>query len=346
MPQFPRDAWSMLTRVIHPHMPIVVLDVGANVGSVARRIREVFRDSTVHAFEPAPDVYQELCARCAGDFNIVPVRSAVADRQGSIPFHLTADRVLSSALPPTEHGSRAYGPLVALDRTVDVPCTTLDAWARSAGVTDVHALKVDVQGLELAVLRGADELLRSTVMAVNTEAQLIPEYQGAGTFSEIDLFLRERGFLLHQVHELWHQGREFQSSCVDALWLRAEMLEWLRADPDHAYRVGWADLVRRGLSRCRQAGRARVALYGAGEHTREALARLDPAELPACILDDNPARAGESIRGVPIVPADQAPRHADAVVISSHFYDRQLWTKAAPWRTQGLHVERLYGKAA
>lgn len=344
MPQLPRDAWSMLTRVIHPHMPIVALDVGANVGAVSRRIRAEFRDATVYAFEPAPDVQGELTRQVADDPRIRPVPMAVGDRTGPIDLHLTADRVLSSVLPPTPHGSRAYGALVARERTVRVPMTTLDEWASSSGVEDVQVVKIDVQGLELAVLRGAERVLASGVLAVNSEAQLVPEYEGAATFAEIDLFLRARGFTLHQVHELWHQGEEFQSSCVDALWLRNDALSWLRQDPYHAWRVGWADLVSRGLERCRARGCRMVALYGAGEHTREALKSPRLADRPGRILDDNPERAGERIEGVPVVHSSRLEAEGiDGVVISSHFHERRLWERSRPWRERGVFVARLYG---
>jgi FkbM family methyltransferase len=334
----------MLTRVIHPHMPIVALDVGANVGAVSRRIRAEFRDATVYAFEPAPDVYERLAACVADDDRIRPVPLAVGDRTGHVDFHLTADRVLSSVLTPTAHGSRAYGGLVARERTLRVPITTLDDWARAEGLEDAQVLKIDVQGLELAVLRGAGRLLASGVLAVNSEAQLIPEYEGAATFSEIDLFLRERGFTLHQVHELWHQGEEHQSSCVDALWLRNDALSWLREDPYHAWRVGWADLVARGLRRCRARGCRRIALYGAGEHTREALAKPRCDVRPDCVLDDNPECAGRSIAGVPVVHASCLPeRGIDGVVISSHFHERRMWERSRRWRERGVEVVRLYG---
>ena len=65
-----------------------------------------------------------------------------------------------------------------------------------AEVTGMDLLKVDVQGAELDVLRGAERLLKGCVV-VQAEVEFVPMYKGQPLFGDVDVFLRRHGFLLH-----------------------------------------------------------------------------------------------------------------------------------------------------
>lgn len=64
-------------------------------------------------------------------------------------------------------------------------------------VTDTDYLKVDVQGAELDVFRGAQRLLRN-VLVVHTEVEFVPMYREQPLFADVDRALRESGFLFHK----------------------------------------------------------------------------------------------------------------------------------------------------
>src|SRR5258708_21675421 len=65
-------------------------------------------------------------------------------------------------------------------------------------VGDCDFLKIDVQGGELGVLRGATQLLEGTVV-VHSEVEFAPIYKDQPLFSDVDAFLRARGFVLIDV---------------------------------------------------------------------------------------------------------------------------------------------------
>jgi hypothetical protein len=77
--------------------------------------------------------------------------------------------------------------------TADVAISTLDKTFEAIDLPPPVLLKIDVQGYEVEVLRGATELLRRVKHAV-IEASLTPMYQGETLFEGVESFMGECGF--------------------------------------------------------------------------------------------------------------------------------------------------------
>jgi FkbM family methyltransferase len=158
-----------------------VLDVGANIGLSALELaRATGPKGKVIAFEPQPDTAARLKANldANGAGNVEIVTAAVGAASGSVTFHESAQPTLSSAsvVPPE------------LVRSFEVPITTLDTVWLQAGSPRVSALKIDVEGGELAVLDGATKLLSSEHPAILLEAW------GAAQRAPIDALLEAAGY--------------------------------------------------------------------------------------------------------------------------------------------------------
>ncbi len=346
MRQFEYDCYSSIARVFDRDRALVMVDVGANEGLTVRRMLGEFPHAQVHAFEPAPETYQLLLRGVHGLPGVRTYPLACGSSCGSADFHVTDNHWCSSLLKPSALGKTYYGQWYQTREVVKVPVVTLDAWAHEHGIAHADFIKVDAQGFDLEVLKGASNLLQ-TASAVNCECQFAPEYEGCATFSQIDQFLTSRGFMLHQIHDLVVKGNEQQTSYADALWLRADVLAALRARKDlpdlsPAGRIGDA------LRRARANGRRRAALYGAGSHTRRAIQRLDGAPLPiAAILDDRAAAAGATLGTLPIIsPSAARAAGIDVVVLSSDAHEAALWESSASLRAAGIEVIPLYARYA
>ncbi len=89
------------------------------------------------------------------------------------------------------HGFPEWGRVLA---TEPVDTVRLDDVSETAGA---DLLKLDIQGAELMVLRHAEARLRDTVV-IQAEVEFLPLYKGQPLFSEMELFLRAHGFMLHR----------------------------------------------------------------------------------------------------------------------------------------------------
>lgn len=106
----------------------------------------------------------------------------------------------------------------------------------------------------------------------------------------------------------------------------------------------WLVRTRAAFESCIDRGKTRIALYGAGTHTR-ALGPLlmEPRLDIACIIDDNPAIHGVKLWGYPVVSRERALEMSlQAVVLSANSHEDKLWERARPLREAGIEVIRLY----
>ena len=122
---------------------------------------------------------------------------ALGEKAGTADLYLTALPNMSSFLRPDPEQFARFGRKegdAAIVSTEKVPVETLDELTRrDAFRADV--LKVDTQGSELLVLKGAGEALKSTVLA-EIEVSFFRRYVDQPLFADIEAFMADRGFEL------------------------------------------------------------------------------------------------------------------------------------------------------
>ena len=167
---------------------MVVLDVGAHVGffTLAAALR-VGPTGRVFAFEPAPETAAILARHVAmngwGD-RVEVVRSALSDREGTLPF-FTLGTTMAASLS-REHVEASPEVHTSAPEEVSVPAVSLDGFCASRAVVP-DRIKIDVEGAEVMVLRGARHVLDS-------DAEILCEVHPAA----IGLF----GSSVDELHEL------------------------------------------------------------------------------------------------------------------------------------------------
>jgi FkbM family methyltransferase len=159
-----------------------VVDVGANVGRWSAGISRLTRISKLIAFEPVPDVFHRLRLNTAAFPHIQCVQAAVGASVGQVVMNVERMSELSSVLPITREGRRFHDLDESRQERIVVPVTTLDDALRE--YDEISLLKLDVQGYEAEVLKGAHRTLKRTRVLM-TEVLYAPYYQGASAFDDL-----------------------------------------------------------------------------------------------------------------------------------------------------------------
>jgi len=160
----------------------VVLDIGANSGGFATLVKSALPGARLYAFEPHPATFARL-KDCASSLGFEAVASACGAEPGVLTLYDYADANGSShasafrGVIEDHHKARSHGQ----SRAIEVPVTTIDDFLHERGIERVDLMKIDVEGSELSVLKGAMGAFEAGRIGM---VQL--------EFSELDLHARTR----------------------------------------------------------------------------------------------------------------------------------------------------------
>ena len=130
----------------------VVFDVGANVGDWAALALGINSDLNIHCFEPSVATYQTLQSRGLTG-TLVLNNLGLGSIQGDRTLHVFSDGAGTNSV------YRREGINAVQSKTEQIRLTTLDAYCQQAKVDQIDLLKLDVEGHELDVLKGAQAML-------------------------------------------------------------------------------------------------------------------------------------------------------------------------------------------
>ncbi|MGE7139698.1 FkbM family methyltransferase [Luteibacter sp. NPDC031894] len=173
----------------------LLLDVGANIGQYAREMRGLGYRGPIVSFEPmraALEVLESIASE-DGNWRVMPV--GLSDAPGTAELNVARNSISSSILD-MESLHAQIAPASEYVSTESIRITTLDE-AMSQLSMDASRLwlKIDVQGLEDRVLRGATTTLQR-VACIQLELSLATLYTGQTTYLPMLTRLSELGFEL------------------------------------------------------------------------------------------------------------------------------------------------------
>lgn len=187
-----------------PGRKMHVLDVGANVGQwSASMLATAWRagraeDLDLHAFEPSCYTFARL-SKALGSQHVILQQIALSERSGTSILHVTG--------PAAGTNSLYAPPAVETDATTeDVKTTTLQEYADSAGIREITLVKIDTEGHDLAVLRGAGKLLAEQRICI---AQFEYNWRWVGARSFLCDVFKLLGPAGYRIGKLTPRGIEF-----------------------------------------------------------------------------------------------------------------------------------------
>lgn len=222
-----------LIQMLGRSAPIIdVVDVGAMwLGAAEVAYRGLLKPGLcrVVGFEPVQAECDKLNAMNMAGQRYLPYFIGDGSER---TFVLTNASMTASLYEPNTRLIRRFNQLESVMQPVQrspVKTTRLDDVGE---ITACDFLKIDVQGADLDVLKGAERLLEG-VLFVHCEANFLPLYEGCPLFADLDAHLRSKGFFFHTFGSI--QGRAFkplvpdgdvnrpvrQMLWADAVWVRS-----------------------------------------------------------------------------------------------------------------------------
>lgn len=204
---YPQGLLSLLKQQYPDYQPNAVVDIGANVGAWAHRVRVNYPDAKLLLLEATPKHEAALQAKCQemgqAEYQIVVLSGTTGD---TVDFFQDGDTGNSMMRENSKHYQNAKS----------VTRTTIrldDVIQQSPLLRDLPAIdfiKADVQGAELLVLEGGTETL-SKASFVQLETSLIEYNAGGACFHDIDAFLRSQGFYLYEMSDMQRNNPAFKT---------------------------------------------------------------------------------------------------------------------------------------
>lgn len=142
------------------------------------------------SFEPDPDEYTSLLSKL--NHNDLLLQNALAEINGSKNFYLTKNRGCSSLYRPNSDLLNNFPDhdRFTIERTLTIDTVKLDDLIQQNKINTLHFIKLDTQGSELDILKGALPSILKNLVGIELEVEFQEMYKGQPTFSEVDQFIR------------------------------------------------------------------------------------------------------------------------------------------------------------
>lgn len=236
----PHAATERLVRELSSTVTLV--DVGARWGPV-HLWREFGDKARLICFEADAEECERL-NQLAENKNAIYVPYALADHDRGITLYFTEDDPGGSSSYPLVQGFPTFGMRQPV-RTIACPSVTLDQYCARHDIRNVDAIKLDTQGSELDVLRGAIRAIK-TVSFIDIEVEFNELYEGQPLFCDVDRFLRDHGFVLWRMNALAYYSNGLVTNSSAGIWIASHPGSYQLHDQDNGQLFwGQAQYVRR-----------------------------------------------------------------------------------------------------
>ena len=176
-------------QALDPQTAFTIIDVGANTGDVSLNLAGLFPRAQIFAIEADPQTYLDLVKKTEAAGTIRPVQLGIHSHSGWLDFHSHPNSVFSSLinLPDSQTATRR----------VKIKTETLDQFVAANRINNVALLKIDTEGNDLEVLKGADTLLTSPDLKhVICEFGIHPEDKRHVNINDLLRFMAQKGFYI------------------------------------------------------------------------------------------------------------------------------------------------------
>jgi FkbM family methyltransferase len=177
----------------------IILDIGGGIGASLKLFLDSFPDCKIMVFEPVSENFQAIKIRFPSSPNIEFINCAAGNENSEKQINI-ASRITSSSLLPlsADPDSQVFNESNLGKAGVEtIRIVRLDDFF-ALNKDEIGIMKIDVQGYEMDVLKGAGSTLKRTDIVV-LEANNHEGYSGSAKYYDTDKYLREHNFALYDL---------------------------------------------------------------------------------------------------------------------------------------------------
>lgn len=199
-----------------------VIDVGAHLGEYAEEIREIGYKGRIVSFEPVRASFETLVAKSKAHRDWIIQHCALGAEDGDKEINIYQGTVFNSFLPSSQVGAERFGSQIALSAKEQVPIRRLDRVFETciAGIPNPRVfLKMDTQGWDLEVLKGASGIL-DRITGLQSELAVKKCYEGMPGYTAVLDHYAQLGFQLTGIFPVARDSDGLQVMEFDCVMLR------------------------------------------------------------------------------------------------------------------------------
>mgnify|MGYP006182970143 CR=1 FL=1 len=197
----------------------VIFDVGANKGQTTSFFLKLFPEATIFAFEPNPRLYQVLKKKFGHLENVKLINKGVSNQSGMLLLKETVTDE-TSTFEELNYDSdylkmkaKVLGvkPEEVVAASYEVDVITLNAFIKEEALDFIDVLKIDTEGFEINVLKGAEQMLQSSrISFVYCETGFQQSNQRNTYFPTLTEYLAQRNYFFFGLYQMdyhdWKRG--------------------------------------------------------------------------------------------------------------------------------------------
>lgn len=190
--------WSVRYIVANSKEPFTIFDVGSNVGDYIQLINSMVKSKVnIHSFEPNPKTFVKLSERFGTQENVKLNNCGLGlkENEDTILFDPAG---LGTAIASL-YNRKAYEGFKPEDQPhkISVKLTNLDSYVKANGIDKINYLKIDVEGHELEVLKGAEDTFAKGLVNVG-QFEMGDTFKDAGvTIEDFVSFFDRFGYQIY-----------------------------------------------------------------------------------------------------------------------------------------------------
>ncbi|MFH1137319.1 MAG: FkbM family methyltransferase [Pseudomonadota bacterium] len=189
-----KESLKKLLFLTEKNFQPLIVDAGANVGDFTQMILEILPGSKIIAFEPTPKTAIEYRMRLSDNINVSLFEYALSSKISLSTFYINEPAgKTNSLLPRPINGKKYYSKKCETTEKIFVKTIDLDTFVlENLNDSEIHLLKMDLQGGEIEALKGMTYLLKNQkIQIIVTEAMFIEHYESQPLLKDIWTFLSD-----------------------------------------------------------------------------------------------------------------------------------------------------------